>query len=158
LNASGDQIAFALSAATIPELLVFVLGNTLVKRFSARGLFVMALALMGIRSILFGVIDNLTIVIAIQVIGGAVFPAMWLAGVAYADEHAPSNLKSTAQGLFGAMSFGFGSAFGGFAGGLLLDSTGSRGMFLVFGIIILAVLALIEGIRRILPDDPPLQA
>jgi PPP family 3-phenylpropionic acid transporter len=158
LNASGDQIGFALAVATIPELAVFFFGNALVKRFTARGLFVIALALMGVRSILFGMVDNLTLAIAIQILGGAIFPAMWLAGVAYADEHAPSNLKSTAQGLFGAMSFGFGSAFGGFAGGLLLDRMGTRGMFLVFGIIIIAGLALTEGLRRILPDEAPLRA
>jgi hypothetical protein len=39
-----------------------------------------------------------------------IFPAMWLSGVAYADEHAPAGLKSTAQGLFGAVAFGFGAA------------------------------------------------
>jgi MFS family permease len=80
---------------------------------------------------------------------------MWSAGVAYADEHAPSNLKSTAQALFGAMSFGFGSAVGGFVGGLLLDSVGSRGMYTVFGVIILLGLGLIEGTRKLFPDASP---
>ncbi len=155
LNATGNQIGIALSAATLPELFVFLIGDRLVKRFGSRGLFVIALVLMGIRSILFGLVSDVTMGIALQIIGGAIFPAMWLSGVAYADEHAPAHLKSTAQGLFGAMSFGFGSAVGGLFGGILLDSVGSRGMFLVFGIFILAGLGLIEGIRKFIPDAPP---
>jgi len=83
---------------------------------------------------------------------------MWLAGVAYADELAPAGMKSTAQGLFGAMSFGFGAAIGGFLGGLLLESIGGRGMYLVFGLIILGGLALIEVIKRILPIEEVPQA
>ncbi len=87
-----------------------------------------------------------------------IFPAMWVAGVAYADEHAPAGLKSTAQGLFGAMSFGFGSAVGGFLGGLLLASVGGRGMYLVFGFIILGGLVLVEVLKRILPIEEVPQA
>ena len=78
---------------------------------------------------------------------------MWLAGVSYADENAPPGLKSTAQGLFGAMTFGFGSAVGGILGGPMLESLGGRGMFLVFGIIILVGLGVIEGIKRIFPEE-----
>jgi MFS family permease len=65
-------------------------------------------------------------------------------------------LKSSAQGLFGAASFGVGSAFSGFISGLLLESIGGRGMFLVLGIIILAGLTLAEGIRRLFPDKSEL--
>jgi len=38
-------------------------------------------------------------------------------------------------------------------GGLLLESIGGRGMFLVLGIAILVGLALIEGIKRLLPKE-----
>jgi MFS family permease len=72
--------------------------------------------------------------------------------VAYADENAPVGMKSTAQGLFGAMTFGIGSAVAGFVGGLLLESIGGRGMFMVFGIVILAGLVLIEIVKRLLPE------
>ena len=40
-----------------------------------------------------------------------------------------------------------------FVGGLLLESLGGRGMFLVLGIAILVALALIEGIKRLLPKE-----
>ncbi len=114
--------------------------------------FVISLILLGVRSVLFGVVDNLFLAIALQGLGGAIFPAMWSAGVAYADENASAGLKSTAQGLLGAMTFGFGAAVSGFAGGLLLEGMGGRGMFMVFGIVILVGLGLIEGVKRIFPE------
>ena len=91
-------------------------------------------------------------VLLLQAFSGLIFPAMWVAGVSYADENAPADLKSSAQGLFNAMSFGVGSAVGGFIGGLLLESIGGRGMFLVVGVVVGVGVVLAEGIRRLFPE------
>jgi len=112
-----------------------------------------ALALIGVRSLLYAAIDSSAQIYLVQAFSGMIFPVMWLAGVSYADENAPAGLKSTAQGVFGAMTFGFGAALGGFVGGLLLESMGGRAMFLVLGITILVWLVLIEGIKRLLPKE-----
>jgi len=153
LGASESTMGFALTIATLTELPVFFFGNHLIKRFTSYGLFMIALVLIGVRSLLYFLVDSPSMVLIVQVFSGMVFPAMWLAGVAYADENAPAGSKSTAQGVFGAVTFGFGSAIGGFIGGLLLESVGGRGMFLVFGIFILAGMAIIEAVRRIIPDN-----
>jgi PPP family 3-phenylpropionic acid transporter len=153
MGASKSAIGLAVMIAALTELPIFFYGNRLVARFTSQGLFFIALVLMGIRSILYALVSNSLGVLIVQVFGGMIFPAMWVAGVAYADEHAPAGLKSTAQGLFGAMSFGFGSAVGGFLGGLLLASVGGRGMYLIFGSIILGGLVLIEVLKRILPSE-----
>lgn len=158
LGADGNLIGFALMLASVVEAPIFFFGNFLVKRFSAYGLFVFALMTLGIRSVFFGVVDNLFLATVVMALGGATFPLMWSGGVAYADENAPVGLKSTAQGLFSAFTFGFGSAFSGFVGGLLLESVGGRGMFLVFGIVILAGLGLIEGVKRLFPEKELVQA
>lgn len=149
LGATKTQMGFASFLATVTELPIFFFGNRLVKRYGSYPLFIGALALMGIRSLLLAAAFTPFMVYVVQVLGGITFPAMWLAGVSYAEENAPAGLKSTAQGLFGAMSFGFGSAVGGFIGGILLESIGGRSMFFVFGLAILVGLALIEGAKRI---------
>ena len=105
---------------------------------------------------LFAAVSVPSLVLFVQVFGGMIFPAMWAAGVSYADENAPAGLKSSAQGLFGAASFGVGAAFSGFVSGLLLESMGGRGMFLVLGIVILVGLAVAEGIRRLFPGKSDL--
>lgn len=158
MGASESLIGLAITIATLTELPIFFFGNRLLGRFRAQGLFLVSLIMMGIRSFAYAYVSTTMGVLIVQVFGGMIFPAMWLAGVAYADEHAPLGLKSTAQGLFGAMSFGFGSAVGGFLGGLLLGSIGGRGMYLVFGCIILGGLAVIEVLRRILPSEETIPA
>lgn len=158
MGASESTMGLALTISTLTELPVFFFGNHLVKRFTSNGLFLIALVLMGIRSLLYALVSAPAAVLIVQAFSGTIFPAMWLAGVAYADEHAPAGLKSTAQGLLGAMSFGFGAAVGGFAGGLLLESIGGRGMFLVFGLITLIGLGIIEIVKRALPQEEVAQA
>jgi PPP family 3-phenylpropionic acid transporter len=157
LGANESTMGIASSIATMTEVVIFFFGNRLVKKFGAYGLLILALVMAGIRSLLYGVISTPAMVLVLQAFGGTIFPMMWLAGVSYADENSPSSLKSSAQGLFGAMMFGVGSAVAGFLSGLLLESIGGRGMFIVLGIIILAGLATAEGIRRLFPekDDLP---
>ncbi|HSJ88363.1 MAG TPA: major facilitator superfamily domain-containing protein 6 [Anaerolineales bacterium] len=158
MGASKSVMGVAAFIATVTEVPIFFFGNRLVKRFTAHGLFVAALFVMGLRALVLAWVSTPIAVLVVQALGGTIFPAMWLAGVAYADQHAPSGLKSTAQGLFGAMTFGFGSAVGGFLGGFLLGSVGGRGMFFTFGVIILGGLGLIELIRRMFPREEVPQA
>jgi MFS transporter, PPP family, 3-phenylpropionic acid transporter len=153
LGVRESVMGIAFFLATITEFPIFFFGNYLVKRFKSEGLFMLALVLMGIRSLFFAWVSAPAAVLVVQALGGTIFPAMWLAGVAYADAHAPVGLKSTAQGLFAAMTFGIGSAVGGFIGGLLLESIGGRGMYLVFGVIILVGLAVVEIVKRVLPGE-----
>ena len=152
LGARETTMGFALTISTLTEMPIFFFGDRLVKRFTNYGLLILALVMVAIRSLLLSAVNTPLMVLALQAFGGTIFPAMWLSGVSYADQNAPADLKSSAQGLFGAMCFGFGSAVGGFIGGLLLESVGGRGMFLIFGIIVLVGLALAEGIRRFFPD------
>lgn len=156
LGASESTMGLASSIATLTEVFIFFFGNRLVKRFGSYGLLFLALVLSGIRSLLYGLVSTPGMVLVLQALGGTIFPAIWLAGVSYADENAPLGLKSSAQGLFGAMMFGVGSAVSGFAAGLLLESIGGRGMFFVLGIIILAGLAIAEGVRRLFPEKKDL--
>jgi len=152
LGASETQMGIASTIATMTELIIFFFGDRLVHRFTSQRLLVIALAFMGVRSFLYAVSNSTYMVWAVQAFGGMVFPAMWAAAVAYADEHAPAGLKSTAQGLMGAVAFGFGSAVGGFVCGPLLENIGGHGMFFVFGVVIFVGLALIEGAKRLFPD------
>jgi PPP family 3-phenylpropionic acid transporter len=158
MGATESTMGLALTLATLTELPIFFFGNLLVKRLTSYRLLMLALVLLGVRALFYALVSSPAAVLVVQVFGGTLFPALWLAGVTYADEHAPAGLKSTAQGLFGAVTFGFGSAIAGFAGGPLLESVGGRGMFLVFGLIILGGLVLIEVVRRILPVEEVPQA
>ena len=145
-------MGLALTVSTLTEMPIFFSGHRLVRKFGSYGLLTLALVMASARSLLYALVSTPSMVLLVQAFGGMIFPAMWTAGVSYADENAPVGLKSSAQGLFGAMSFGVGSAVSGFISGPLLESIGGRGLFLVLGIVIFSGLVLAEGIRRFFPE------
>jgi PPP family 3-phenylpropionic acid transporter len=152
LGADESMMGLALTISTLTEMPIFFLGHRLVRRFGSYGLLTLTLAMFGLRGLLYAAVSTPFMVLLVQAFGGMIFPAMWTAGVSYADEHAPEGLKASAQGLFGAMSFGVGSAVSGFIAGPLLQSIGGRGMFLVLGIVILVGLVIAEALRRFFPE------
>jgi len=156
LGANESMMGIAIAISTLTEMPIFFFGNRLVKKFGAYGLLLLALVMLGVRALFYALASTPAMVFVVQAFGGMIFPAMWTAGVSYADENAPIGLKSSAQGLFGAVTFGVGSAISGFIAGPLLESIGGRGMFLAFGMIIFVGLAVAEVIRRLFPDKSEL--
>ncbi len=154
LGASESIMGLALTLGTIFEIPVLFFGYRLLHRFKPYGLYMLAMVLTGLRLLAFAASGTPNLVLFIQLLNGLTFPAMWMAGVAYADEHAPAGLSTAAQGMFGAMVFGFGTAVGGFIGGPLLDNLGGSGLYLVFGGIVLVIVAIAALVQWLLPAEP----
>lgn len=154
LGASAGVMGLALTLATLSELPVLFFADRLLKRFGSFGLLSLGMAVTGVRLLLFAAASAPAGVLAFQFMNGLTFPAVWVAGVAFAYDNAPPGLSATAQGLFGAMIFGFGAAAGGLLGGLLLEAVGGRAMYLVFGLLVLGSLALLAPLERRLAPTP----
>jgi PPP family 3-phenylpropionic acid transporter len=155
LGANESTMGLALTLGTVCEVPVMFFGNRLLGYFKAYRLFIFSLVITGIRLVLLAVAGNPIQALAIQLLNGLAFPAMWMAGVSYVDENAPVGMSATAQGIFGAAVFGVGNALGAFIGGTLLENLGARGLCMVFGIVMLAIVAGILLIGRLLPAGEP---
>jgi MFS transporter, PPP family, 3-phenylpropionic acid transporter len=153
LGASESIMGLALTLGTVAEIPVLFFGHHLVKHFKPFKLFMLAMFFTGIRLLAFAVAGSPNLILIVQLFNGLIFPAMWIAGVAYAHENAPAGLSATAQGMFGAMVFGLGSAVGGFAGGPLMENIGGRGTYLVFGGAVLIVVGVVALLQRYLPQE-----
>lgn len=148
LGASRMTMGIALTISVLIELPVLFYSNLLLRRFKAYGLFVLGIVFCGVRLLLYTAFNFTAGILFFQLLNGLTFPIMWVAGVAWADENAPEGMKSTAQGLFGAMVLGIGSAVGGFFGGLMLDSLGGRWMYFVFGSLVLVCVGAVMLLDR----------
>lgn len=127
----------ALTISTVSEIPILFFANRILQRLGARGLLNLSVVLTGVRLLLYALFASPVGVLSLQLLNGFTFPAFWVAGVAYAQEHAPEGMEASAQGLFNAVVSGIGSAVGGLLGGLLIAAMGGRSMFLVFGAIVL---------------------
>jgi len=148
LNINNISRNLALTIATISELPILFFSNHLLKRFNARGLLTLALVITGLRLVLYAMLNSQPAILAFQLLNGMTYPLFLIAGVAYASEISPEGMKSTAQGFFSSMLFGFGAATGGLASGLLMGSLGGQGLFFTAGIFVLVSLSAILVIER----------
>ncbi len=148
LNINNKMRYLAIAISTISELPILFFANRLLRRFKPFGLLLIAMAVTGIRLLLYSALNFLAGILAFQFLNAMTFPLFLVAGVAYANEISPEGIKSTGQGLFGAMVAGFGAAVGNLAGGVLLGSIGGRGLYLAAGIFVAASLAVILLINQ----------
>jgi len=148
LGASRSTMGIALTISTVGELPVLFFANRLLKRFGAYGLFGLGMTMTGLRLLLYAWLNFPAGILIFQLLNGMTFPIVWVAGVSYANENAPEGMKATAQGLLGAMVYGFGAAAGGLAGGLMIESIGGRWMYLIIGSLVLISVAVITLLER----------
>jgi PPP family 3-phenylpropionic acid transporter len=139
LGTAESLMGVILTIGVLSEIPVLFFGNRLLERFTANGLLLLAMIITGVRLTLLAIVRTPEAAVLLQLTNGLTFPAMWIAGVAYADQYAPPGMRATAQGLFGAMVFGLGLAVGGFVGGPILENWGGQAVFLIFGVVVLFV-------------------
>lgn len=155
LNAEASMMGLALTLGTLSELPVLFYADRLLKRLGAFGLLTLGMGMTGVRLLLLAAVSAPAGVLVFQLLNGLTFPAVWVAGVSVAYDHAPPGMSATAQGLFSAAVFGFGAAAGGLLGGLLLGAFGGRAMYAAMGLLVLGSLALLAPLgRRLIPAQP----
>lgn len=153
LGAGESAMGLALTIGTIAEIPIMFFADRFIKRFKTYGVLVFSLAMTGVRFLLLAVAPHPTFVLFVQLLNGFNYPLLMVAGVIYANEHAPQGFRASAQGLFNTAMGGVGSAIGGFAGGLLFEAMGAKGMYLVFFLFVAIVLVLVSLIHRVLPPE-----
>ena len=153
LGAGESTMGLALTIGTIAEVPVLFFVSRFIRRFRAYAVAVFSLAMTGLRLLLLAIAPTPGFVLFVQLLNGFNYPLLAVAGVVYADERAPRGFRATAQGLFGAAIGGVGAAVGGFAGGLLFESMGAKGMYLVLFVFVALVLVSVSLVRRALPPE-----
>ncbi len=148
LGTSTTIMGLSLTVATISEIPVFLYSKRLLSRWSSPFLLTLSLAFTMIRAFAYAGMTAPWQVLVISLLHGPTFALMWVAGVAYASRIAPPNLGATAQGVFGGLVMGLGSALGAFIGGILYDGLGPRSVFFFAGFAALVATAVFIVVNR----------
>jgi MFS family permease len=141
-------MGMAIAISTVAEVGTMFFGGWLLARVGSRGLLTLGLAATAVRCMLYGVIGVPWLALTVQLLQFATFPFLFIAGVSYAHENAPSGMGATAQSIFSSAFMGFGFAAGGFAGGVLMDVAGVQPMYSIFGVSILLAAAVFALAQR----------
>lgn len=155
LGASASVMGLALTVATISELTVFVFSERMLNRWGTGRMLALSIVAMVLRLLAYSVITAPGAVLAVQLLHGFTFAALWTAGVAYANRVAPPGLGATAQGVFTGVSMGLATAAGALIGGVLYQDLGAAAMFRWTAIGIALCLLAAGAASRYLVDPQP---
>jgi PPP family 3-phenylpropionic acid transporter len=129
MGSSRTLIGLALLVATISELPVFLHAGGLLRRTGAAALMSVSLLVYVGRMVAYSFVAAPGWILPLQLLHGASYATMWVAGVSLAKQLAPEGSGNAAQGLFAATVLGLGGSIGGFAGGILYETLGGPAMF-----------------------------
>ncbi len=149
----GESITgIALSIGTLAELPALFFADRLLAKLKPHGMLILSMVTTMVRLFLYATMTTKTGILVFQLINGVTFASLWVAGVSFVNEIAPPGLKATAQGIFGAVVFGFGAAAAGFLGAILLEHLGGPSMYAVFGVLMLVALVIYLLLEKRLPE------
>lgn len=127
----------------ISEIPVIYFSHRIMRRIGVRNLFALGLLGMVVRLVGFSMATSVWQVAGLQTLHGLTFGAYHVASVTFVSRLLPGHMKSTAQTLFSALTIGLGGICGGVLGGYLAGWSGFSALYLVFGGIAAAALAIL---------------
>lgn len=141
LGASDGLYGLSVAVAALSEIPIFFLSPLLLRVWQPRGLMRLAFVALAVRCFLYSLLGNPVWAVAIQLLHGPSFSAMWTAGVNYAGHLAPPGLGASAQAVFVATLYGLAGVIGALLGSQLYAAFGGAVLFRVAGAAALAGLA-----------------
>ncbi|MFZ1597814.1 MAG: major facilitator superfamily domain-containing protein 6 [Anaerolineae bacterium] len=129
LGASKTLMGITLAVSTVSELPVWFFADRLIERLGTRKVLALSLLACAVQGFGYSLMTNPLVALPIQLLHGLAFSASWAAGVALSGEIAPKGMGATAQGVFGAVSWGVRAMLGSVLGGLLFEYFGPAAAF-----------------------------
>lgn len=149
LGAHEGLIGLSWAIASLSNVPVFFYVGTLIGRFGPTRVLFFGAFLFGIRWLLYALVSNPFIILALQSMHGVCFALFYSSAVTFVSKVAPDELQTTGQGIFGALFyFGLSGIVGSLMGGIIFDRLGASVMYKIGGIIcILVALLFLWGMR-----------
>jgi MFS transporter, PPP family, 3-phenylpropionic acid transporter len=137
MGANQQLIGRAMTISAVVELPFMFFSGSLLRRFGAVKLLIVAMFLMTVRFVLLGLMAAPGWAIAINMINGPGYVLLWNSAVTYNNRLAPPGSAGTAQGLFTASS-SLAGVVSALLTGWLFDQLGTNRIFLAMAVCCLA--------------------
>jgi MFS transporter, PPP family, 3-phenylpropionic acid transporter len=125
------MVAGLWSLAVLAEMVAFVMGADLQRRFGLRALLGFSLAVTPIRWLLLALAPTLPILVVAQIGHAVTFALAHLAGIQLVQLLVPADARRNAQALYSGLCFGLGIVVGTAAAGPIYAAVGGSGSFLI---------------------------
>ncbi len=147
---SAEQTGLLWSLGIVAEIIFFGFSNLIFKRFSLRGIVLVAIGLSLLRWLLIGWwVDTIALLAFAQLMHAASFGANHVAAIQFIHKHFAWPHQSKGQALYGSLSFGLGGMIGSYASGELWVSLGPSLLFSVAaGLNLLAFLVVWSRVEK----------
>lgn len=146
LKLPPSAVGLSASVAVVSEIIVMVTWPRWASALPPRRLLALAFVGSGVRWAVMGLTSSPQVLVCIAALHGLTFGVFYLAAVQWMALRAPPSLRSTAQALFVAATFGIGGLIGYISTGRLYDVVGGASLFLIASVVEalpLAALALV---------------
>ena len=144
----SEITAGAIAWGVLVEVGVFGITDPLLRRFHPSSLLLTSVAVGAPRFFLTGWLENPLLIAGVQGLHGVQFGLFWISGMALVQQHSPSHLRSTAQALFAAASFGIAPIVGLSLSSIWLTSGDLSSLFSLLTVPCLVATALATAYRR----------
>lgn len=136
LGGGNQLVGLASTVAAVAEIPVMLNSSKLLRRFGARGM--MAIGMVGyiLREAFYALMQAPAWALLINLMQAVTYVPFWLGSVAYSNELAPPELKSTSQGML-FMVMNLANVAGALFSGWMFDLVGSRGLYATLSVICL---------------------
>lgn len=137
MGADNTIIGWAIFIASISEVLFLIIGDGIIKRLGIKLTLFGAAFVSIIRWAAFGLVDNIYVIPALQILHGFTFIVLAYSMSIYINNEVPSELKASGQTINAVVGVGLSKIIGSIGGGALSDFIGIRQVFFANALIIL---------------------
>jgi PPP family 3-phenylpropionic acid transporter len=145
LGFKGGNIGFLLALAGLSEIPVLLGFSKFIKRLDFRGTVGLGLAVYAFRYLLMGISARWAVLFFVQMLHGFSYMLCYVGIVSLVNREAAGStgISAVGQSAFWLVAQGLGTFLGVLFGGILFDTWGLKGLYLVLSLVCLAMLAVL---------------
>lgn len=142
MGAPSTWFGLAWAIASLSEIPAYMLLGKYLHRYHELAVIGLTAVLYTFRWIAYALVDDPTLLIALQASHGITFAVFWMAAIQYTVRLVPQEMGSSGQALISSVFLGLAGLIGGVAGGWFKQMWGGAGMY-IFGAVLCAAAALL---------------